>query len=73
MFARASTAKSRLSNFCISGMNRRLLLGERVLDSSRLLGPVLVSVATWPSMSKRIGRYLVEILMHASWSGVDVL
>jgi len=24
-------------------------------------------------MSKRIGRYLVEILMHASWSGVDVL
>jgi len=24
-------------------------------------------------MSKRIGRYLIEILMHASWSGVDVL
>src|SRR5450756_30306 len=29
-------------------------------------------VGTRPSFSKRLGGYLIEIFMQASWSGVDV-
>src|SRR5450759_3727113 len=29
-------------------------------------------VGTRPSFSKRLGSYLIEIFMQASWSGVDV-